>query len=209
MTTPSATGKASSLLAKMRERNGKKPEDAVEPQTSAAGTDFTIIRWFDQIRANPTVEMVQQAGVYYDAAVQDGAKYLVPVGNLETLVTQHPGLTFFYSGILVDVQQARRWVEERIERLESQKHNYYMYDDEAKAKYGVLKTTESSKLAKADPEVVALSDVVRLLAFHEHNVERLVGALDNLKYSLNNVVTIREHKLEEVWVDPTKETNNA
>ena len=208
MTAPSSSGTASARLAKLRERT-KNPEDVIEPKTTTAGTDFTIIRWFDQIRANPSVELVQKAGAYYDAAVQDGAKFVVPVGNLQTLVLQHPGLMFLYSGILVDVQQSRRWIEERLERLEAQMHNYYMYGEEAKAKYGALKTTESSKLAKADPEVVAFSDMLRLLAFYEHNVERLVAALDNLKYSLNNVVTIREHKLEEVWVDPTQETTNA
>jgi hypothetical protein len=198
----------SERLAKLRERT-KPSNEIVEPKPSAGPTGFDIIRWFDKIRSNPSIELITEAGVYYDAAVKDGAYYVVPVGNLQTLQEQLPGITFFYQGILVDVQQSRRWVEERLERMEAQKHNYYMYGEEAKAKYGVLKTTESSKLAKADPEVTALSDAVRLLAFHEHNVERLIAALADLKYVLNNIVTIRENKLEEVWVDATKETKNA
>lgn len=192
----------------MRERN-KSKGSYVEPVIKAHDSEFKVDRWYDRIRADPSVETVKKAASYYDEAVEDGKHYIVPIGNLETLLQQHPGITFFYQSILVDCQQSRRWVEEKVDRLEAAKHNYYMYDEEAKAKHGVLKTTEASKMAKADPEVVELADTARLLAFHEHNLDALMGAFDNIKYMLNHIVTSRKEGLEEVWVDPTSETNNV
>lgn len=199
---------ATERLAKLRERTSGKT-DLVEPVINTKTPSFDIKRWYDTIRINPTMANVTLAGAYYAQAVDDGKFYVVPVGNLETLLEQHPGIMFYYQSILVDAQQSRRWVEERLDRLEAQKHNYYMYDEDAKTRYGVLKTTESSKLAKADPEVMEMSDCVRVLAYHEHNLEALIAAFENIKYVLNHVVTIRKEKLQEVWVDPTKETVNA
>jgi hypothetical protein len=82
-----------------------------------------------------------------------------------------------------------------------------MFDEEAKSKYGNLKTTDAGKLAKSDPQVVEMYDCARLLAFHEHNLDRLMEAFGNIKYVLNNIVIIRKEKLEEVWVDPTSESS--
>jgi len=200
-------GKASSRLAKLRERNNK--SSYVEPTIDNENSDFTITRWYDVLRSDQKLSTIEKAAAYYDEAVQDGQTYVVAVGNLETLLVQYPGIMFFYQGILVDAQQSRRWLEERLTRLEAMKHNYYMYDDEAKSKYGNLKTTEASKLAKADSEVLDLADGIRLLAFHEHNLDRLLSAFENIKYVLNHVVTIRKENLQEVWVDPTSETNNV
>ena len=201
--------KASEKLAKLRERNKPKGSTYVEPTLKAHASGFSRELWYDKIRADPSVATVQAAGEYYATAVQDGTHYVVPVGNLETLMQQHPGITFFYQSILVDCQQSRRWMEDRQERLEAGKHNYYMHDEEAKSKHGVLKTTEASKMAKADEEVMAMAGAVRILAYHEHNLDALMAAFDNIKYMLNNVVTTRKEGLEEVWVDPTSETNNA
>jgi hypothetical protein len=196
--------KASDKLAELRQRGDKKK--FIEPVFQNENSDFSIQRWYDKIRNDPTVATIEQAALYYDEAVKDGTYYVVPTGNLQTLTEQHPGITFFYQGILVDVQQSRRWLEGRIERLEAQRYNYYMYDDAAKAEYGTLKTTDATKLAKGDPLVVEMSDCARLLAFHEHNLARLMEAFDNIKYVLNNIVVIRKEKLEEVWVDPTSES---
>lgn len=198
---------ATSKLAALRERVAGKTSH-VEPKFTPS-TDFTTKRWYDTIRATPTTEVIRSACNYYQEAFDDGKQFVVPVGNLETLSVQLPGISFYYRAILIDVQQARRWLEERVERLESELHNHYMYDDEPKAKYGALKTTEASKLAKADVRVVEMMDNVRLLAYHEHLLETLMSAFDNIKYVLNNIVIIRQEKLEEVWVDPTKETTNA
>lgn len=199
--------KPSERLAKLKERQNK--TSYIEPKMDRENSDFTVQRWYDKIVETPTMEVVKQAALYYDEAIKDGQTYVVPVGNLETLLQQYPGITYFYHGILVDCQQARRWLEGKLDRLEAAKHNYYMYDEEAQAKFGVLKTTEASKMAKADTEVLDMSDAVRLLAFHEHNLDRLMQAFDNIKYVLNHIVTIRKEKLEEVWVDPTRETTTA
>jgi len=198
--------KASEKLAKLRERSSEKKK-FIEPKFDNENSDFTIKRWYDEIRDNPTIDTVKKAAAYYDEAVQDGTYYVVPTGNLQTLTEQYPGITFYYQGILVDVQQSRRWLEGRIEKLEAARHNYYMYDEEIKSKYGTLKTTDAAKMAKADPMVVEMYDCARLLAFHEHNLDRLMVAFDNIKYVLNNIVVIRKEKLEEVWVDPTTESS--
>jgi hypothetical protein len=197
--------KASEKLAELRKRSGNKPY--VEPVFRNEKSDFTIERWYDKIRDNPTEAVIKDAAAYYDRAVADGTYYVVPAGNLQTLTEQHPGITFYYQGVLVDVQQSRRWLEGRVERLEAQRYNFYMYDEDAKAQYGTLKTTDASKLAKGDEQVVHMADCARLLAFHEHNIARLMEAFDNIKYVLNNIVIIRKEKLEEVWVDPTSETS--
>ena len=197
---------ASEKLAKLRERSTDKSK-FVEPKFDNENSDFTIKRWYDEIRDSPTIDTVKKAAAYYDEAVQDGTYYVVPTGNLQKLTEQYPGITFYYQGILVDVQQSRRWLEGRVEKLEAARHNYYMYDEEIKAQYGTLKTTDAAKMAKADPMVLEMYDCARLLAFHEHNLDRLMVAFDNIKYVLNNIVTIRKEKLEEVWVDPTTESS--
>ncbi len=200
---------ASEKLAALRERVAKPKGGHVEPVIKPGKEPkFTIFRWFEQIRANPTSDLIGKACAYYDAAITDGTHYVVPVGVLEDLLLQQPGLAFFYRGVLVDAQQSRRWMEARLDRLEAERHNYYMFSSESKDEYGSLKTTDAAKLAKGDPAVLEMSDNVRLLAFHEHNLERLMEAFENIKYVLNHVVTLRKEGLDPVWVDPTKETSN-
>jgi len=198
----------SDRLKAFRERN-KPKKDIIEPVINGKDSKFATQRWYDKITLNPDIVTIKQAAEYYDAAVEDGKYYVVPVGNLETLLEQYPGITFYYQSILVDVQQSRRWLEERIARLEATKYNYYMHDSESRDKYGVLKTTEASKLAKGDSEVIAMADSICLLAFHEHNLDNLMQAFEHIKYVLNHVVNIHKENLQEVWVDPTKETVNA
>lgn len=200
------TTKASEKLAAMKARLGGKAQH-IEP-SFAEKPSFQAVRWFDTVRGNPTKDVVRQAADYFTEAVEDGKFYIVPVGNLETLLQQHPGIQFFYQTILVDAQQIRRWLEERLDRLESERYNHYMYSEEAKREYGVLKTTDASKLAKSDPLVADMGDCIRLMAYHEHNLEALIGAFENIKYTLNHIVSIRKEKLEEVWVDPRVETKN-
>lgn len=202
---------AKDRLNRLRERTAKADgETHIEPVIKNTGpSDFTVKHFYELIRSNPSIENIKAAGEFYKEALVDGQKFIVPVGNLETLLQQLPGLTYFYRGILVDVQQIRRWLEERMNRLEAEKHNFYMYDDDVKSTYGVLKTTEAAKMAKADPTVVELGDSIRLMAYHEHRLEGLMSAFDDIKYVLNNIVTIRKENLEEVWVDPTRETKNA
>lgn len=196
---------ASTRLAEMRQRIQRPAETpTIEPELKTG--KFNVVRWFDAIRAD--YERVYEAASYWQQAVEDGTQYVVPRGNLEELTLQQPGLKFFYGGIHIDVQQARRWWEERLERMEAEKHNYYMFDPEGKQVHGAVKTTEAAKLAKADPEIRKISDIVRLLAYHEHNVERLIKALESIDYVLNNVKELRINKQEEVWVDPTRETRN-
>lgn len=198
---------ASEKLAKLRDRANKK--SYIEPQKTESGTSFDAERWFDRIRMKPNIHMVQEACEYYASAVEDGKNYVVPVGNLEQLVEQYPGITFFYRSIMVDAQQSRRWLDDHIIRVENDRYKYYMFDEDAKAKYGNLKTTEAGKMAKSDPVVAEIGDAIRLLAYQEHQLEALMEAFDNIKYVLNHVVNIRKEKLEEVWIDPTRETTNA
>lgn len=200
---------ASDKLARLRERRAKSEDEKyIEPTMADSKADFSVVHWYDTIRNDPSEENISAAAKFYADAVDDGKQHIVPVGNLETLLQQLPGITFFYQGILVDVQQIRRWLEERQVRLEAKMHNYFMYDDEAKSKYGTLKTTEAAKMAKACDEVVDLGNAIRLMAYHEHNMEALMDAFENIKYVLNHVVTIRKENLQEVWIDPTKETKN-
>lgn len=200
----------SEKLAALRERAARPvDEPIIEPDVANPDTGFKTIRWFDRVTANPTPEILKEAGVYYQQAVEDGRRYAVPLGNLQKLFEQHSGIVYYYNAILVDCQQVRRWLEMRAEIIEAERYRFYMYDEEAHMKYGAVKTTEAAKLAKSDPMVQDYAEMVRYAAYYENHLNVLVEALDNVKYTLNNIRDIRQNGLEEVWVDPTHETQNS
>lgn len=192
--------------AKGRAKDSIKPyEDGENP--------FKVVRWFPAARNRLGVvgdnEFIDQVRDYYDNAIFDGQQYIIPKGNLETLLLQLSGITYFYQGIYVDCQQIRKWLEEQAEKEELEKYAYYMYNEEAKSKLGAApKTTEAAKLAKGDDMVVRFVDMVRFFSYYENLLKNLIDAFDNNKYVLNNVVAIRKENLTEVWVDPSKETKN-
>lgn len=203
----------SERMKSLRER-AKNKKSPVDSETSNEdGEQFASKRWFHKIRSaldtDKADRVVLEAGKYYEEAILDGQRYIAPKGNLETLMLQLGGITYFYQGILVDCQQSRKWAEERGERKESEMYIHYMYSDEVKSKLGAApKTTEASKMAKADDRVKSLEDAARYLSYFENQLITLMDALQNLKYTLNNVVTIRKENLTEVWVDPAQGTKN-
>ncbi|RMH20534.1 MAG: hypothetical protein D6698_04065 [Gammaproteobacteria bacterium] len=175
----------------------------IEPDMQS-GQPFKVIEWFDTIRENPSAGNIDKAITYYKQAILDGRYYVVPVGNLQTLVEQLPGLLYFYGSILTDCQQARKILEMKTEQLLAEKKRYFMSDPEAVAKFGNLKITEVNAMAAADPEYQDMEMYARRMADAEHKLTILVDSLENLKYVLHNLVTIRKEGLEEVWVDATK-----
>lgn len=193
-------------LENLRNRN----KDENDPIYRIVETDKSVSkRWFHKIRSSSVDgKVIEAATDYYKESLNFGRNHVVPRGNLEDLILELPGVMFYYQAILVDCQQSRRWLEDHLERLEAKKYNFYMYDEEIKSKYGALKTTDASRFAKSDPEVAGIADYVRLLAYYEHHLSNLLATFENLKFTLNNIVTIRKEKLSEVWVDPTKESGN-
>lgn len=186
----------------------KKKSGAVKVHAKAAGgsSEFKVVLWYNAVRKDRT--LVSEAAEYYKQAVEDARPYITAIGHLETLLAETPGLGHFYKNIHTDAQQIRRWLEERLEIESAQKYKWFMISPEAKAEYGELKTTEASKFVKADPTLADLSDDIRMMAYYDHLLDDIAHGFQNRSIMLNHIVNVRVNGLEEIWVDPTKETQN-
>lgn len=197
------------MRAKMREKANAKKAPAGQTKSvsteNGSGEKFQSKRWYDTVRADR--DRINEAAEYFRAAVEDARQHIIAIGHLETLVAETPGLAFYYKTMHTDAEQIRRWLEERYEIELAQKHKWFMTDPEAKATYGDLKTTEAGKFAKADEELATLSDQIRLMAYYDHLLDDVSLGFQNRAIMLSHLVNIRKEGLQEVWIDPTRETN--
>ena len=162
--------------------------------------------WFKAIRAGQAT--LEDALPYYEAVVNDSHAHLAFSGNLQDLLTEHPGLAYFYRSILTDAQQVRRYLEMKAEQVEAEKYKWLMTSEEAATEYGKLKTTEASKFAKADEAVLSLQDQVRVMANIEHHLDNVALGFQDRGIMLNRVVDVRKAGHEEVFIDSRVETDN-
>jgi hypothetical protein len=167
------------------------------------------IYWYDTVRKDRNRKIINLAYEYYKVAIADAERHIVAIGHLQTLAAETPGLDFFYKGILTDVQQIRRWLEERLEIEGAQKYKWFMTSPEAKKEYGEVKTTEASKYVKADPDLADLSDDIRLLANAEHGLQNVAEGFQSRGIMVSKITDIRQHGLEEVFINPHNETINT
>lgn len=167
---------------------------------------LNVIRWFNTIRNDRG--RLNDAYEYFEEVLKDGQNDTGCVGRLEDLCLETPGLVGYYRGFLTDAQQIRRWLEEHKEVVRGKKYQWLMTSQVAKQQYGDIKTTEATNYSKIDVEVIELGDMVRIMARIEHALEDITEAIQNRSIMLTQVVAIRKSGLEEVWVDPRKETVN-
>lgn len=181
--------------------------------------NFKSVRWFDQIRGaatdldeekelNNLVDTVVKAAEYYADAYEDAKKHLLIVGKLEHLMTENTGLAFFYNGIHTDALQSRMYLDTLLENHKAKLYTWYTTDPEAKMEYGKLTATEATNLVKSNDVVEVLNDCIRLIANRQHMLEDVRDGFNNRGYNLRKITDMRIAKLEEVWIDGSRETEN-
>jgi hypothetical protein len=132
------------------------------------------------------------------------------VGNLEQLVTENTGLAFFYNGIHTDALQVRKYLEMVLEGYEAKKFVWFQTSDDGRAQLGAKPTaTDLRNHIKADDIVLILNDCIRLIADRQHMMEDVRDGFTTRGFSLKTIADMRIAKLEEVWVDGTRETENT
>ena len=168
---------------------------------------FQIVRWFDQVcesRAH-----LEAAVAYFKTALEDARPHMTAVGPLETMLAETPGLVHFYSGILIDAQQIRRWLEAVRETTFARRYKHYMFDQEIRRKYGELKTTEITKMVQAEDTIGEMDLQIRLIANVENHLLNVNETFTTRNINLSRIVEVRKANLQDVWIDPTKGTENV
>lgn len=177
-------------------------------------------RWFDAVRdscddledkaeRDALIDTVVAAAEYWLTVKGDSERHLLVVGKLEQLVSENTGLAFFYNGFHTDALQVRKYLEMMLENYEAKKYVWFQTDPDAKAEYGKLSATDLRNYVKADDIVQILNDCIRLVADRQHELEDIRTGFEGRGYSLKTIADMRIAKLEEVWVDGTRETENA
>jgi len=196
-------------IDEMREKlRQKKPASGqVSQPVQRSSEPLKAIFWFDTVRADRS--RINEAFDYYRTAAADARQHLEMHGNLETLVAETPGLAFFFRNIHTDAQQIRRWLEEQLEIKTAQKYKWFATSPEAKDKYGDLKVTEVKNFVKAEDDIIELAEQIRLISYYDHMMDNVCEGFTNRSIMLNHVVNIRVEKLQEVFIDPRKETEHG
>lgn len=193
-----------SKLDQIRERVAKMTR---HPSPEANPEQFRIQRWYETICRDRS--RLPEAITYFQSALEDGRPHITAVGHLEQLLAETPGLEHFYKGILVDAQQIRRWLEELHEIESARKFKWFMYSPEAKRIYGDIKVTEAPRLVKAEDDIAALALSIRSIANVENHLLSLIEGFAIRNINLGRIESVRRANLQEVWVDPRRETQNV
>lgn len=154
----------------------------------------------------PMAEAVVEASEYYEKVSADFLENHVSLnGELNRLILETPGLQYFYGAIHIDAQQVRRWLEQVDENLSSKSYTWYL-SDEGRAEYGKISTTDINNYVKADDNVQLVRDMIRLVSYSQHQLEEIVGAIQQRGYALSKIADMRMKGMDEVWVEPPKKT---
>ena len=179
------------------------------------------MRWYDTIRdacddleieedRNALIEAVVAAAEYYVKAAADSERHMLITGKLEQLITENTGLAFFYNGIHTDALQVRKYLEMVLEGYEAKKYMWFQTHPDAKAEFGgKLTATDLRNYIKAEDIVLVLNDCIRLIANRQHMMENVRDGFITRGFNLKTIADLRIAKLEEVWVDGTRETENT
>lgn len=182
-------------------------------------SDLRAKRYFDTVReACDDLSDADERGKLVDAVLAAAEYYLevhtdasvMIVGKLEQLLTENTGWAFFYNGIHTDALQVRKYLEMLLEGYEAKKYVWFQTDADAKAEYGSkLTATDLRNYIKADDVVQLLNDCIRLIADRQHMLEDIRTGFEGRGFDLKKIADMRIAKLEEVWVDGTRETDNG
>lgn len=186
-----------------------------------AKSKLKAMRWYDTVRdscdnlevekdRNALIDAVVAASEYYIKATVDSETHLLITGRLEQLITENTGLAFFYNGIHTDALQIRKYLEMVLEGYEAKKYMWFQTDPDAKVEFGgKLTATDLRNYIKADDIVLVLNDCIRLIANRQHMMENVRDGFTSRGFNLKTIADMRIAKLEEVWVDGTRETENT
>lgn len=183
--------------------------------------DLKAMRWFDTVRdacddlddtdeRGALIDAVIAASEYYSKAKEDAAAKMVMQNTLENLLVENTGFAFFYNGIHTDALQVRKYLEFMLDHYESKKYVWFQTSADGRAMLGTKPTaTDLRNHIKADDIVVTLNDCIRLIADRQHEMEVVRDGFNVRGYNLKTITDIRVAKLEEVWIDGTRETKNT
>lgn len=157
--------------------------------------------WFERIREN--FDLKNDVILFYKNIIKDAIVYIELRGNIEELLLETPGLAYWYNQIMVDAQMIEKLFDDRKQSLIKKKYHEYAANPE----FSNMKTTELQKLAASDDEVLETEEYSRIFEFYKKQLDNICTFFDNRKYTLNHIVEVRKHNLQEVWVDSTKETH--
>lgn len=178
-------------------------------------------RWFDTVRdayddlddpdikAN-FIDAVIGAADYYAQVEKDAVDELLIVGRLESMLQENTALGYFYNSIHTDALQVRKYLETVLSDYEVRKYVWYQTTADGRAQLGSKPTaTDLRNHIKAEDTVTLLNDCIRLIADRQHILEDLRDGFTTRGFTLKTITDIRIAKLEEVWIDGTRETDNS
>ncbi len=205
-----------------KKRSGTSPASStVWPElvkSPEADDKLKIVRYFDRVRttmdrlirsSQPDYAIIEESLNFYRIAIENAHQHTTAVGNLHLLAQETPGLQTFYGGVHVDASQIRKYLEEMIGVMRARKVKWLMNDPEARKQNGELKITEAKQWAEADENIADCSMLIRRYANAENQLGNIMAGFTTRSVMVSKITTIREAGLEEVWVDPTRETNNV
>jgi hypothetical protein len=181
-------------------------------------TSRRAIRWFDTVRdacddlgdkakREAFADAIIDASEYYASVGEPVPTELLIVGLLEGMVTHNTALGYFYNTIHTDALQVRKYLENILSDYEAKKYVWFQTSADGRAMLGTKPTaTDLRNHIKADDVVLLLNDCIRLIANCQHQLEDIRDSFTVRGFSLKTITDIRIAKLEEVWVDGTRET---
>lgn len=178
-------------------------------------------RWFDRVRDayddlddpdNKTafIDAVIGASDYFLEVEKASGNEMLIVGLMEGMIQENAALAYYYNTIHTDALQIRKYLETVLADYEVKKYVWFQTTSDGRAMLGSKPTaTDLRNHIKATDVVTLLNDCIRLIADRQHILEDLREGFVTRGYNLKTISDIRVAKLEEVWLDGTRETNNS
>jgi len=181
-------------------------------------TDRRAQRWFDKVRdacndlavkveRDEFIDAVVDAAAYYQSVETPVPTELLIAGRLESMIITNTAMGYFYNTIHTDALQVRKYLEQVLADYEAKKYVWFQTSADGKAMLGMKPTaTDLRNHIKADDIVLILHDCIRLIANRQHLLEDTRESFITRGFSLKTIADLRVAKLEEVWLDATRET---
>lgn len=176
-------------------------------EISPEGEKRLVVKRYYDIVTND-ISRSKEALDFFRVAVENAYQHATAFGNLLILAQETPGLQALYGGIQVDASQIRKYLEERLNIDKAKKIKWLMNDPESRKMHGELKITEAKQWCEADDQIADLTLLVRRFANAENQLTNIMNGFTTRSVMIAKITTIREAGLEEVWVDPGRETTN-
>lgn len=169
------------------------------------GSPLKVVRWFERVRDDIT--NVPDACEFYKGVILDGEKHVAPVGPLERLHREQPGLVHFYGGFHKDAIAVAKYLEDLYDTEHAKKYAWF-HSPEAKQEYGDLKATDIKNYVNGDDFLWSIKQLHHMAMNAERQLDNLCDAMKTRGYYISNLMTIHQYKLEHVFIDATKENTD-